>query len=96
MIPLPERGGGLLTRLDFTFLTTPIWEIAVGTWATVFNLRAEIVAAGFDPFVGMVHGTSQNRIPFVYDLMEPVRPTVDRKILEFALARIFTPRGFHD
>lgn len=60
----------------------------------VSNIRAQVVAAGFDPFVGIMHGTSQNRIPLIYDLMEPLRPVVDRKILEFALAHTFTPGDF--
>ena len=33
-------------------------------------------------------------IPLVYDLMEPLRPVVDRKILEFALSHTFTPGDF--
>ena len=60
----------------------------------VSNLRAQVVAAGFDPFIGFMHGTSQNSIPLVYDLMEPLRPVVDCKVLEFALSHVFTPGDF--
>jgi CRISP-associated protein Cas1 len=60
----------------------------------VSQLRTEIVAAGLDPSIGIMHGNSENRIPLVYDLMEPLRPVVDRKILQFALAHIFKPGDF--
>ena len=58
------------------------------------RIRKEIVAAGFDPSIGILHGSAQNRIPLVYDLMEPQRPVIDRAILEFALAHTFRPSDF--
>lgn len=57
-------------------------------------VRTEIVSAGFDPSVGIAHRREWNRISFVYDLMEPLRPVVDRQILEFALSNTFTPADF--
>ena len=60
----------------------------------VSRLRTQIVAVGFDPSIGVMHGNSQNRIPLVYDLMEPLRPAVDQKILEFALGNVFRPGDF--
>ncbi|HEY1877546.1 MAG TPA: CRISPR-associated endonuclease Cas1, partial [Rhizomicrobium sp.] len=38
--------------------------------------------------------TAKNRIPLVYDLMEPLRPVVARRILEFILSHAFTPGDF--
>lgn len=58
------------------------------------QLRSEIVAAGFDPSIGIMHGTSENKLPLVYDLMEPLRPVVDAKILTFAQANTFSPGDF--
>jgi len=55
------------------------------------QLRGEIVAAGLDPSIGFMHGNSSNRIPLVYDLMEPLRPLVDWHVLEFALENTFSP-----
>jgi len=55
------------------------------------QLRGEIVAAGLDPSIGFMHGNSSNRIPLVYDLMEPLRPIVDKCVLQFALENIFSP-----
>jgi hypothetical protein len=48
------------------------------------------------PLLAITHGRHTNPIPLVYDLMEPLRPVIDRKVLEFALSHTFTPRGFHN
>lgn len=58
------------------------------------SVRTEIVSAGFDPSIGIAHRRSWNPIPLVYDLMEPLRPVVDQKFSEFALANTFTPGDF--
>ena len=58
------------------------------------QVRIQTVAAGLDPTIGIMHGNKNNRIPLVYDLMEPLRPVVDRAILEFALAHTFAPGDF--
>ena len=57
----------------------------------ISQLRGEVVAAGLDPSIGFMHGNSTNRIPLVYDLMEPLRPIVDKCVLEFALENTFSP-----
>jgi CRISP-associated protein Cas1 len=58
------------------------------------HLKSRVIAAGLDPTIGIIHGNSQNPIPLVYDLMEPLRPTVDQAVLEFALSHTFTPWDF--
>lgn len=58
------------------------------------QLRAQIIAAGFDPTVGLMHGNSRNNDPLAYDLMEPLRPVVDFHVLKFGLSQIFTPGDF--
>lgn len=58
------------------------------------QVRTQVIAAGLDPTIGIIHGTYRNRIPLVYDLMEPLRPTVDRAVLDFALSHTFTPGDF--
>lgn len=60
----------------------------------ISQMRAEIVAAGLDPSVGVVHSNKTNAVPLVYDLMEPLRPVVDRKVLEFALSHEFSAGDF--
>jgi len=46
------------------------------------------------PSIEFAYRRSWNPIPLVYDLMEPLRPVVDGKVLEFALAHTFTPGDF--
>lgn len=60
----------------------------------ISQMRTEIISAGLDPSIGIMHGISQNQIPLVYDLIEPLRPAVDRCILEFALSNTFSPSDF--
>lgn len=58
------------------------------------QIRSQVISAGFDPTIGILHGNSQNRIPLIYDLMEPYRPVADRAILQFALSHTFAPGDF--
>lgn len=58
------------------------------------QVRSQVVAAGLDPTIGIIHGNNENPIPLVYDLMEPIRPNVDAAILEFARRQTFTPGDF--
>jgi len=60
----------------------------------ICQVQTELVAAGFDPAIGFAHRRAWNPIPLVYDLMEPLRPEIDRKILEFSLANTFKPGDF--
>ena len=57
-------------------------------------IQGEIIAAGLNPSIGVMHSGAGNKMPLVYDLMEPLRPFVDRKVLDFALAHTFTPGDF--
>ena len=57
-------------------------------------VQGEIIATGLNPAIGVMHSASENRVPLVYDLMEPLRPMVERKVLEFALEHSFTPADF--
>jgi CRISPR-associated endonuclease Cas1 len=57
-------------------------------------VQTELVAAGLDPSIGFAHWRQRNPIPLVYHLMEPLRPVVDRKVLEFALSQTFTRGDF--
>jgi CRISPR-associated protein Cas1 len=58
------------------------------------ELRTEVISAGFDPGIGIMHGTKHNRFPLIYDLMEPLRPNVDAAILRFVLGHEFSPGDF--
>jgi CRISPR-associated endonuclease Cas1 len=58
------------------------------------HIRTEIVVEGFDPTIGYLHTHQKDRAALVFDLMEPLRPIVDRTIVEFALAHTFSPVDF--
>jgi len=58
------------------------------------QIRGSIVAAGADPTIGYLHSTTRSPSALVYDLMEPVRPVMDRNVLEFVLGRTFAPDDF--
>lgn len=60
------------------------------------QLRSQVVAAGLDPTIGIVHGNSENSMPLVYELMEPLRPLVDAEVLTFASGHTFCTGGLHD
>lgn len=58
------------------------------------QVRRQIVASGLDPSIGYLHGNYRGKQPLVYDLMEPIRPIVDRKVLEFVQRESFEPGDF--
>lgn len=42
------------------------------------QIRIQLVAAGLDPTIGVLHSGRRGRSDFVLDLMEPLRPIIDR------------------
>ena len=58
------------------------------------QVRIAIAEAGLDPSIGYLHVCQPGRQAFVYDLMEPYRPEVDREMLEFVRVEVFMPRDF--
>src|SRR5207248_11175504 len=52
--------------------------------------RVAALAAGLDPTLGLLHADRPNRDSLACDLMEPVRPAVDRFVLQLLQERTFT------
>jgi hypothetical protein len=50
------------------------------------QVRIQAVSDGFDPTRGIMHETREGSSAFVFDMMEPERPKVDRAVLEFVKA----------
>ncbi len=50
------------------------------------KIENAIFIAGMDPFLGLLHADDYNKPTFVYDLIEPFRPWVDRLLLNSILA----------
>jgi CRISPR-associated endonuclease Cas1 len=58
------------------------------------QVRTVTVSHGLDPTIGYLHTRRPGRAALVYDLMEPLRPQVDRLALNFARASAFVPSDF--
>lgn len=58
------------------------------------HVRIEVIAKGYDPKIGYLHSYKEGRDAFVLDLMEPLRPVVDRAIIEFIQSTVFQPTDF--
>lgn len=53
------------------------------------QVRIKSVAEGYDPTLGIMHESREGSSAFVFDMMEPERPKVDRSILEFVKSHKF-------
>lgn len=58
------------------------------------KLRIKAIAEGHDPTIGIMHEGRDGSSKFVFDLMEPERPTVDRAVLDLVKATVFDPADF--
>lgn len=58
------------------------------------QVKREIVISGLDPAIGILHAIQSGRASLVYDLMEPLRPLVDRQVLRFVAENTFHPKDF--
>lgn len=58
------------------------------------QVRISTVSQGLDPTICYLHATCPERAALVYDLMEPLRPLVDRLVLDFVCSHTFSPSDF--
>ncbi len=58
------------------------------------QVRIQVVSEGYDPSIGYLHAYEPDRPALVLDLMEPLRPAVDRRVLEFVQSHTFHPADF--
>ncbi|MGA7330002.1 MAG: CRISPR-associated endonuclease Cas1 [Rhodomicrobium sp.] len=58
------------------------------------QVRIQIAVDGYDPMLSYLHASSPERPGLIFDFMEPHRPIVDRKILDFVQAQTFRPGDF--
>ena len=58
------------------------------------QVRIATVAAGLDAALGHLHACHPGRVALVYDLMEPLRPLVDRLLVAFIQKTTFTYGDF--
>jgi CRISPR-associated endonuclease Cas1 len=58
--------------------------------------RVACLTVGLDPGMGLFHADQRGRDSLALDLMEPVRPLVDRLIVEILAKRVFTATDFFE
>jgi hypothetical protein len=52
------------------------------------------ISEGYNPTIGIMHESSDGSSKFIFDLMEPERPRVDRAVLDFVKGQVFDPSDF--
>ena len=55
------------------------------------EIRIKAISEGYDPTLGIMHDGSDGSSKFIFDLMEPERPKVDRVVLDFITGHVFDP-----
>jgi CRISP-associated protein Cas1 len=58
------------------------------------EIRIKAISDGYDPTIGIMHEGSDGSSKFIFDLMEPERPKVDRAVLDFIKGHAFDPADF--
>jgi CRISPR-associated protein Cas1 len=75
--------------------THPVNAMLNYAYAVLENqMRAAVVGQGLDPKLGYMHGNNAGKDGLVFDLMEPLRPVVDRMILNLVRNRILARADF--
>jgi CRISPR-associated endonuclease Cas1 len=58
------------------------------------EIRIRVVSDGYDPSRGIMHDRQNSDSGFIFDMMEPERPKVDRAVLEFVMGHSLHPADF--
>jgi CRISPR-associated protein Cas1 len=58
------------------------------------EIRTKTISEGYDPTIGIMHEGSDGSSKFIFDLMEPERPKVDRAVVDFVKGHVFDPSDF--
>jgi CRISP-associated protein Cas1 len=99
--PIPQewhRAGlrsGLLQDGTNRHATHPVNAMLNYAYAALeTQVRIAVTAQGLDPTIGYLHASKKPRVALVYDLMEPLRPHVDREVVDFLRQQTFSPSDF--
>lgn len=58
------------------------------------HIQIQVLSAGYDPRLGVLHETRDDALAFVLDMMEPFRSVVDAAVFKFALSAAFSAKDF--
>jgi CRISPR-associated protein Cas1 len=73
----------------------PVNAILNYAYATLESeIRIKSISDGYDPTIGILHEGHDGSSKFIFDLMEPERPQVDRAVLDFVKGYVFDPADF--
>jgi CRISPR-associated endonuclease Cas1 len=84
--------GAKLKNVNASHPLNAMLNYAYAALQTQLHVRA--VADGFDPTLGIMHHGRRDAPAYVFDLMEPERPKVDRAVLDFVKGHVFDPADF--
>jgi CRISP-associated protein Cas1 len=58
------------------------------------RVQIRLVSEGYDPMLGIMHSDRDDAAAFVFDMMEPERPKVDREVMAFLKSEALHPADF--
>jgi CRISP-associated protein Cas1 len=58
------------------------------------QLQIQALSEGYDPTIGIMHLQRHGSPAFIFDLMEPERPKIDRAIIDFLKKEKLHPADF--
>jgi CRISPR-associated endonuclease Cas1 len=90
-----QRGSFARKKVENRNASHPVNTILNYAYAILESqVRIQVISAGYDPTIGILHTGRRGRPDFVLDLMEPLRPIVDRNVLELVQTHTFHPADF--
>jgi CRISPR associated protein Cas1 len=73
----------------------PVYAILNYAYAALESeIRIKAISEGYDPTIGIMHEGSDGSSKFIFDLIEPERPKIDRAVLDFVKGHVFDPADF--
>ena len=57
-------------------------------------MQIQAISDGYDPTIGIMHFQRPGSPAYIFDLMEPERPKIDRAVIEFLKAEKLHPADF--